>query len=83
MPHTFLSSVSRGLLLAFLRVGVRVTLETESKIATKDSVLGEDVAEAVLGVDDDSKGAIPSWSPGPPKADPDAQEKIPIAWTVS
>ena len=83
MPHAFLSSVSRGLLLSFLRFGVRVTLETESKIATKDSVLGEDVSEAVLGVDDDSKGAIQSWLPGPPKADPDAQEKIPAAWTVS
>jgi hypothetical protein len=60
-----------------------VTLETESKIATKDSMMGEDVAEAVLGVDEDSKGGIQSWLPGPPKADPEAREKIPTAWTVS
>jgi hypothetical protein len=60
-----------------------VTLETESKIATKDSIMGEDVAEAVLGVDEDSRGGIQSWLPGPPKADPEAREKIPTAWTVS
>lgn len=58
-------------------------METESKIATKDSMMGEDVAEAVLGVDEDSKVGIQSWQPGPPKADPDAREKIPTAWTVS
>lgn len=84
VPHDYLSSVSRGLLLHFLRSGVRVTLETESKIATKDSVIGEDIAEAVLGVDEEGKRALESsFQLGPPRADTEAQEKIPGAWTVS
>lgn len=84
VPHEYLSSISRGLLLHFLKSGVRVTLETESKIATKDSVIGEDIAEAVLGVDEDGKRGIESsFQLGPPKADPEAREKIPGAWTVS
>lgn len=63
---------------------MRVTLETESQIATKDSVLGEDTVEAVLGVDEDGKsGAQSAWRVGPPKADADAQDKIPVAWIVS
>jgi hypothetical protein len=63
---------------------MRVTLETESQIATKDSVLGEDAVEAVLGVDEDgTRGAQSAWRVGPPKADADAQDKIPVAWNVS
>ncbi|KAJ9122280.1 hypothetical protein QFC22_001700 [Naganishia vaughanmartiniae] len=83
VPHDYLSSVSRALLLSFLRTGMRVTLETESQIATKDSVLGEDTVEAVLGVDEDGKrGAQSVWRVGPPKADADAQDKIPVAWNT-
>ncbi|KAJ9100517.1 hypothetical protein QFC21_003560 [Naganishia friedmannii] len=83
VPHDYLSSISRNLLLSFLRTGMRVTLETESQIATKDSVLGEDTVEAVLGVDEDGKRGVQSvWRVGPPKADADAQDKIPVAWNT-
>ncbi|KAJ9093919.1 hypothetical protein QFC19_008152 [Naganishia cerealis] len=82
VPHDYMASVSRGLLLNFLRTGIRVTLATESQIATKDSVIGEDTVEAVLAVDEDGKrGAESVYSVGPPTADPDAREKIPVAWT--